>query len=409
MSLGRLSAGSITVYSATTSTTLAAINGELSGTSVTDLRNCVSFSVPDLIQAASCVKDGTCNVRPAVGVTTIVGPDVGPDVSMIDFDKGVNHGGDGFITSQTYIVPAQGVGNGVIPCVFAAPSFNFSGATFSRTFMGNYWGDFVPQGVDIRISLEVTTPGSAGTQASIGCCAEVGFATIDVAGVATTRKVMVAMPGINGGGLGVVFNDGITYTYTSEIIKTSFGEQLAYVVPLTTNFAACPTYSVKMKIWLNDVYGRSGFGSYRVIRWDNVDPTQTINIKGCFMVEGVPAGSIAPFVKGDHKMITQDTGHVLSYLRSIFSNPSVFTRRIFRSNAEAENYTGHEAEKASALMAAGMYSAGMYAGGLADAGKAIGNIVGDVAGTGLSLLGSGVEDAIGGLFSAGVRKRLRDY
>lgn len=58
-------------------------------------------------------------------------------------------------------------------------------------------------------------------------------------------------------------------------------------------------------------------------------------------------------------------------------------------------------------MAAGMYAAGMYAGGFSNIGKALGDAVGDVAGTGLSLLGSGIDDTIGALFAAGDRKRPR--
>lgn len=407
MSMGRLTAGSITLYSATTSTTLAAINGELCGTSVTDLRNCNSFSVPDMVQAAACVKDGVCNVRPAVGLTTVVGPDIGDQVKVIDYDQGSIWGWDGRLKGPMASVPALPNASVFNTGTFFNTSFDASSITSHYTIYGPAWTGFVPYGVDVGVSLEISQQPFLTGQESVpyGGAVEFCIGSIDASGVVSTRLVVVNLPST-----GVSMSSSTTTLFfRTERVRIGFNECLIYAAPLLSVLAGGGTapHGIVPTLELYNVYGENGFGAYRVIRWDNVDTTQTINIKGTFMVEGVPAGSIAPFVKGNHKMVTHDVGHVMSYLRSIFSNPSVFTRRVFMSSHEANNYENDSARAVGSAMAAGMYAAGMYAGGFSNIGKALGDAVGDVAGTGLSLLGSGIDDTIGALFAAGDRKRPR--
>lgn len=406
MSMGRLTAGSLTLYSATTSTTLAAINGQLCGTSVTDLRNCNSFSVPDMVQAASCVKDGVCNVRPAVGLTTVVGPDIGSQVKVIDYDQSTTWGWDGKLKGPLASVPSLPFTSAFNTGTFFNSNFDGTGLASFFSIYGRPWTGFVPYGVDVAMSLEIAPQfPMAPTSAPYGGSVEFAIGTIDSSGVVGVRVVVA---NFESSGVGTAATVPFSVLKTDRV-RIGFNEVLIYAAPLLAVLpgGGAGAFNITPTLEAYNVYGDNGFGAYRVLRWDNVDNTQTINIKGTFMVEGVPSGSIAPFVKGNHKMVSHDVGHVMSHLRSIFSNPSVFTRRVFLSSHESDNYENDAARAVGSTMAAGMYAAGMYAGGLSDIGKALGGVVGDVAGTGLSLIGSGLDDTLGALFAAGDRKRPR--
>lgn len=401
MSLARLSAGAVTVYSATTSTTLAAINGELCGSSVTDLRNCGSFNVPDLVQASSTAKDGVCNVRPARGVTTVVGPDVGNRVKIVNYDMAALSGEDGVVNSPMFSSVALGASVGFVGGVFDPFQMNLLPSAFASTFKGTSWGSPIPQGIDITPSISFyVSPIPSGFAYNVTF--EVGIGKVSSTGVVNVRSVLVPCQQVI-----TNFNFTGEALYTASRVHVGFDEMVVYVFPNVTTAGSTPMFSFKTSITLHDAYGASGFGSYRIVRWDNIDTSQTLNIKGTFMVEGVPAGSIAPFVKGDHRMVSANTGHVMSGLRSIFANPRVYTRKVYISTDEQLNYEGQAADQVGSMMAAGMYAAGMYAGGFGDIGKALGGVVGDVAGTGLSLIGNGLDDAVSALFAGGQSRDIR--
>lgn len=408
MSKGRLSAGKVCIYSSTTSTTLAALNGELAGATVTDLRNCGDFTVPSIMQASSTVKDSVCNVRPNWGVATVVGCDVAPDVHMINYDKGYVPGESGIIhgvmTSSVFAPLINGNAGfatfdpfGCNPGYYSSPYGAFSFGV----------GEHVPMGVNIKARCGLTVGDiAAGTFGTFRICARVFKSTCGLNGVTNNPTVETYVltefyfaTGANG-----------TYFFESPLIRCAFDEIITAVVFFLTNVTAqplqLPGVSFSPGIYVENVYGPTGFGSFRVLRWDNIDSTQTINIKGTLMVDGVPTGSIAPFVKGSPNAGASTSSTVLTALRRLFFDPSVFTRRVYPANEESSNYSNEAGTALNRYMAAGMYASGMYAGGFSSIGKDLGGAIGDVAGTGLSLLGSTLDDVFSAAGSVHKRPRL---
>lgn len=402
MSMARISSGLINVYSATTSTTLAAINGQLAATSITDLRNCGEFSVPDLEQAASSVKDCVSNVRPALGVSVVVGSDVSLDVRMVDYDRGYANGADGLMKSTGTLLPALSPGDLWMAPVYSPFVDNPITLTGMFSNLAPSWGlgKVIPQGLDITVDV-VISPLTAviGATAVMNPFVEIHLGTVNpMTGICDTSVITCGLTAYNVNTPAVV-----AITHSTGRVKIPFDKQIiAVCVAGVASNATIPNSSVSYSLRLHDAYSESGFGSYRVVRWDNVDTTQTLNIHGTFMVEGVPSGPIAPYVKGTGTpSVSASVGHVITALRNVFASPSLFTRKVFVSSMLNENYNDVASGRAEDLFAAGMYASGMYAGGFGDIGKAIGGTLGTIAGTGLSLIGNTLDDAIGGLFASG--------
>lgn len=404
MSKGRLASGKICIYSSTTSTTLAALNGELSGATVTDLRNCGDFTVPSIMQAGSTVKDSVCNVRPNWGVSTVVGCDVTMDVHMINYDNGFTHGESGIITSQNItLAGAPLINSNAAFATFDPFGLNilYYGSPYSPSNFGQ--NQHIPMGVNIkaRCQMAMVQPAS-GIEGSFRMSVRVFKSTagLSKATVGPTVETYTLTqfqfaPGAAG-----------NYIFETPLIRCAFDECIVAVVFVLSNSdgnsTILPVVSFIPSIMVMDGYGPAGFGSYRVLRWDNIDNTQTINIKGTLMVDGVPTGSIAPFVKGNPTAGATSSAHVLSALRKLYFDPAIFTRRVYVSNDEHSNYSDTADTALGKYMAAGMYASGMYASGFSSIGNDIGHALGDVAGTGLSLLGSTIDD----VFSASGKDRI---
>lgn len=410
MDLGRPVAGLITMYSATTSTTLAALNGELAGSTVSDLRNCGDFSVPAIIQAGSTIKDAICNVRPNKGISSIIGCDVPADVAMINFDDGIACGPTALISGTGAMTTLDILAEGTACfAVYDPLGLNMTLSLAVPGYVTFGVKEVLPPGVHVSCRTAITF-----TNANIGVfqvVAEVYYATVMagqparctvetlIMGTLTTEKTK---PGQT-----TIFESAISLNrFDKQIVAICFG--LCAVSP--TVGSPYPNFTFKTSVLAHDAYGPSGFGAFRILRWDNVDSTQTINVKGTIMTEAVPSGAIAPFVKGSPSAgATTTPHHVLSALRSLFNNPATAARRVFVASDATDCCTTTEDSAFGTALASGMYASGMYAGGFSDVGKMIGNALGDVAGTGLSLIGNTLDDVFSASGGRQMKKRRLDF
>jgi len=124
-------------------------------------------------------------------------------------------------------------------------------------------------------------------------------------------------------------------------------------------------------IAIENLYAPGELNPCRIIRWDSLSDGQVLNLRGEFMVEAVPQGSVAPYVTPS--LLTQQmTFQINTYplLQSLYNGIFPIFRRMYIAqdydrilrevlpNMTSDNFTRHEAtrEIENAASAAGLFS-----------------------------------------------------
>lgn len=390
MSLARVTCGRIDLVSATTSTTNAAINGELSAAAVSELRNLGNHSVVEMQQAAMTSKDAVCNVKTHIGVGAVVGPDISESVTAVNYDFARSSNQDAVLKRTLAPITA-----GQLVLNLSGGGFNNFGAVPNQVVLD--YG-LLPFGLTLSLSGTITL----GTVAAPVTEAFINFYTVRQAADGTsspelvTTKILPLVTGL----LSHAYNITIDNTFASPILY-------ATVEIWTAGVPQTPTLSGAFDAVFHQAYDACNT-SYRVLRWDNITSTQNIAISGTLMIEGVPSGDIAPFVKAGNNLAFISTApNAIGLMRAAFADPTCRAVRVFSGNMSLiDPALVVPMAPASQALAAGMYASGMYAGGFASAmnnmagGAAQGFMAGGPAGAALGL-GLGAVGALGSLFSGG--------
>lgn len=307
LSMTRWAAAAFTISSSTTSTTNAALSGLFTGTAVTDLRNLTSWSSADLMQNAMTDKDAVGQVQCFNGLTCYQGPDIRSEVTVATYSNLISSLGDGSVQSVQLPLnlptPVQ---------VFVSPYYT---TTASAPTIGLSCEATNPQ-APTTLNLRLKGAAFTGTGNDVYLAIMIGTFGFD-GSLLTTRVVQVTATEDNMSGTQVL-SVSLNRWLSDECI-IGYGVSIQ---GLTTCEEAVLDIVTHMQ------YRQETVGSYRIMHWENFTTNQNIQFRGEVMLEGVPAGNLVPYVKGEVNAGYGNPGTIMA-LRALFTSKDTVYRRVY--------------------------------------------------------------------------------
>lgn len=388
--LGRVVGGQLTLKSDTTSTTSAAMSGEMHAVALTDLRGFRSLKVAELIQQTVTKKDAVWNVPCQQGVVTIIGPDIcnefkspSAHLSIGEQSSGVgsvhttieSHGS--IIFSPEGILQQENVTTVPTPDIPWVACLDFgvrvSGLSVDGTTLDfhHYWATVDEDGVPhVYDTYERVYP-RAGT-----------FHHVHPTKNFYAGRILPPP-------------QNAYYVGTKITHSGAPGEFYADIFPISTN-----------------LYVKGYTGPSRVLMWQNIAAGQNIQLTGVVQNELTVTSEIAPYVTTGGAEGPLNIS-LIPYLSALFNGPSLDYRRVYSGSDYARivsmldgdigmRTTGRNTEEHQEAQAAGLFTS---------LGSTLGSLLGPFGQVGGHAVGNIADMLTGqanGAFAAGSFKRRRD-
>lgn len=363
--LGRAVSGKIALKSDTTSTTSAAMSGELHAVALTDIRGFRQLDVARLVQQTVTKKDAVWNVGCADGVITVLGPDISADFVPTNTDAQRRTGGGGYSGKwYTHDAPQRTI---ITPVGLLAGTGSFAGAVSIMT-------DDIPW--FSHLDFLISGGPNEGTLHGLHI-----YCTVNDTGACTfytpNFQIHVDAYGPN-------FVSAQRGDYPQEIPAHAY-----YVGTLFE-----PTsFPIQIQPIAADLYTLGSTGPTRLLVWQNMAAGQNIQVSGIINSELIVTSDIAPYLSsiGEGGPINAS---ILPYVHAIYNGPSNIYKRVYsgpeylvaikqHSGAEGPSEETRTPGASAEATAAGLFS---------NLGSQIGGMLGPIGQLGGGVLGS-VADA----------------
>lgn len=367
LSMTRNVAALLECYSASIGTTMAALNGTIGCAAIADFRDLATFTQADLAQHAVTNSSACIGVPAGVGVATVLGPDINIDLQPADYQFVASHRKSGTLTvdivgsgtNVSFITPynvTPPVGVLVVPC------------------------DPIPYWVNTRTTFRMFAAAGAPSSAVVApvyISIDNGSLTPNVLGVVESWHPYPY------GGQNLVFSD--------EWVTPPGFMLLGFLVVGHDSLGGNVT-NATFTIEALDLYEPENIGCVRVVRFDDLGPNQQLVVKYSGMVEGLPTGAIAPYVKASDESDQLTANVVLQGLRRVYSlnigglsrcmSRSVYAKLVGNKVPEAEIIqsirTGHAASGPLSTLASAFGSIGGSLFGNPNIGRTLGGALGSI-------------------------------